>query len=55
MYAHEDPAVLDRIARIIVNARAAGATNADRSNREPYRALTSASEGTPGPEVGRAA
>lgn len=54
MYAHEDPAVLDRIARIIVNARAAGATNADRSNREPNRALTS-DEVTPGPEAAQRA
>jgi len=54
--AYVDPAVLARVARIIVNARGAAATNDRSSDREPSRARDLTCEDSkPGPEVGRAA
>ena len=53
--AYEDPAVLAKAAAIILNARRAGATNADPSDREPYRAPLTTGESNPGAEVRRAA
>jgi hypothetical protein len=51
--AYEDPAVLAKAAAIILNARTAGATNADRLKTEPGMARST--DATPRREVRRAA